>query len=470
MSSRDAIRITLADEAEFNELVSGAVPLTSEEWPKRYGKTRVQAGRIAVLWHEVSLPRAHAKPIAFVISEDEERRVFGRFAQVRSDLSPLSAWCHILSPDLFERVHQARIEPELCGYDACWAGLAIAEAAMLASRQTSALKLASCLTTQTFAIARTVALWGARPLAEVFAAYDSLQSCLRSATSPATQLRERLAPVWQILVNLAGGKASLNGDEADVLGAILALQDAKRTGLDAHLIIANAFSHVASTTFLRNLHDLTPEQRLREFDKLIAGLSDVDQRSGAATRLSFIAGYLATIAAGGSASLKLAENVAARLPQVTAWAYVIGGLGEAITWTSSFDGLGRLVARELQRPFDLDEPPVADFDLREAAVLIDRQLADPLVHLRIKQARTITVALFPGVNIISPLHEMAFEATQHRNAPEPTRRGAGDPVLETLAQALLPHLAPHIENLVRERESRKETTKVNRKASQRKLI
>ena len=39
----------------------------------------------------------------------------------------------------------------------------------------------------------------------------------------------------------------------------------------------------------------------------------------------------------------------------------------------------------------------------EAAVLAESKLADNLVHLRVKQARLVTVGLLPGVNISIPI-------------------------------------------------------------------
>src|SRR5690606_30239228 len=139
--------------------------------------------------------------------------------------------------------------------------------------------------------------------------------------------------------------------------------------------------------------------RLRLFDMLVDRLDRTNERDFARrVGLAFLAGYLATIAAGGAPSLALTESSAQRWPEITAWAYVIGGLGERVVWSSGFDGLGRLVARELMRPLRLDEPPMCDVALDEVQVLVDPQLSDPFVHLRLKQARIVSIALLPGVN------------------------------------------------------------------------
>jgi hypothetical protein len=202
------------------------------------------------------------------------------------------------------------------------------------------------------------------------------------------------------------------------------------------------------------LPDLAPEMRLRLFDKLVAGL-DNPQSSRAKLRrtaLALLAGYLATVAAGGAPSISLAENHASKWPEILAWAFLIGGIGENVVWTSSFDGLGRLVARELIRPLRLEEPPTCDFSLDEGNVLADPKLSDPLVHLRIKQARLVTVALFPGVNIAVPIADLSPQAATKN--PEPAKQfrppeiRSNDP-LAAFADALWPHLRTRFEEVVR---------------------
>jgi len=167
-----------------------------------------------------------------------------------------------------------------------------------------------------------------------------------------------------------------------------------------------------------------------------------------------LAGYLATVAAGGKPSLKLAENHASRWPEITAWAYSIGGIGEQVFWTSGFDGLGRLVARELMRPFSLNEPPSCDFSLEEATALADTQLSDPLVHLRIKQSRIATVAILPGVNV-----SVLFSESLAQEPPKESGRtdrqtsfdpaGSGRDAAALIADAIWPHIQPKVRELVK---------------------
>ena len=146
----------------------------------------------------------------------------------------------------------------------------------------------------------------------------------------------------------------------------------------------------------------------------------------------------------------LTGDIARKWPEVTAWAYLVGSIGEQVIWTSGFDGLGRLVGRELTRPLRLDEAPTCDFSVDEALVLVDRKLDDPLVHLKIKQLRVVSVSLYPGANLSIAVLDAQQEVRQLTPAVQREQRllveGRSDKqVLSVLADALWPHLRPKIE-------------------------
>jgi hypothetical protein len=463
------LRYAAFDEAEFNEIAAGKLGVPGVGWPDGPRLNRGAQGSIGVVWTEREGPVSSARPVLIVVGETDQRRLFGRFSQVRSDLSPLSAWCHIVTPEQFERVHSADIEPDLQGFEACWTGLAIAEAAILAGRPLASLKVTACLATQSYAIGRTFALWGARSVSSVLDVFDNAQKGLRQRDSALQGIRESFTPIWSVLSGVLGARGPSNRDEEDIVVAVRSLLRAKSMGLAPELVILEEFGGLEAAEFLRKLDSMSPEQRLRQFDKIVDALADVRSSPGELTKLSFLAGFLATVAAGGASSLKLAESVSNRYPQITAWAYVIGGIGEPITWSSGFEGLGRMVSRELERPFHISEPPTCDFSVSEASVLIDRQLSDPLVHLRIKQLRTVAVSLFPGVNIVIPLHDQFVESQRAQSPVSGSYRARNEPLIENIAAAIMPSLIPHIENYLKNYTNRKESPKGGRKSSQRKL-
>lgn len=436
------LAFSVVDEAELNDLASGLSRPSGQRWPFHYGRPRVPTGHFGVLYQEPHHPFRPVRPLAIVADPEAHRRLFVRFSQVRSDLSPLSAWCHVLSPKAFEAFDSPARRADLGSFEAAWAGLAIAEAAILSGRPLSQVKVAACLATRSFAVGRTLALWPNTGFSEILSDYEALQRNVRlGGSSGLERVRASFEPIWQTLVACASPDR-YHPARSDAVSAVLALARAREQRGDEAFHLREALSDIDEASVLSGLDGLGPEERLRVFDLLVQATLTAKADSNRRTVLSFLSGYIATVAAGGSASLGLAEDVSQSLPEVAGWAYVIGGIGESVTWTGGFSGLGRLVSRELSRPFNLAEAPLVDFSADEASVLVDKQLSDPLVHLQIKQSRVVSAALYPGVNLQVPFAEPVPDARNLR-----TREGlrdASDP-MAVLADALLPLLVSRLQ-------------------------
>ena len=373
----------------------------------------------------------------------------------------ITAWCHLLTPRFVEPLDSLVRTPDLAGMHAAWTGLIVAEAVLLAGIPVANVRISACLATQSFAIARTNALWNHVSVEEIGIRFDAANRLCRSENGASREKAESetpwsLEPIWETLVGLSQGRSAIESGEFEhVIVALQALRRARsdKDEQEARHLMRPLLSLVPEAETFEQLTELAPEIRLRLFDKLVAGLSDTqgDRISQRRTALAVLAGYLATVAAGGAPSLSLAETHATRWPEITAWAYLIGGIGENVVWTSSFDGLGRFVSRELLRPLRLDESPTCDFAFDEAAVLVDSKLADPLVHLRVKQARLVTVGLLPGVNISIPI---ADSIVQGAGRSEPNRMvrapeiSINDP-LKSFADALWPHIRTRMDEYMR---------------------
>jgi hypothetical protein len=370
----------------------------------------------------------------------------------------------LLTPERFEVIDSLVRDANLGGYQAAWAGLVIAEALLLAERSIAKLRIASCLATQTYAIARSRALWPRTPIAEVINRFDIAQRLLRTGDRRDIRLRAVFEPIWGSLTDAASSDLAPNrGELRPVVESLRRLREARLARHENEVLafVGPLREVTPEAEAFGKLSDLTPEQRVQEFDILMKCLDDpsLDRNPPRRIGLAFLAGYLATVAAGGVPSLALAEAAAVRWPDITAWAYVIGGVGERVIWTSSFDGLGRLVARELMRPLRLDESPTSDLALDEAQVLVDPQLSDPLVHLRLKQSRVVTVALLPGVNVAVPIVEAGVqeparaEVVRHgaQGDQRSSLRGGADPIA-VFAEALWPYLRARLERSITERQ------------------
>ncbi len=474
MSFAPSLSFTLASEAEFNELAAGKIVGRPYSWSPGSAFHRLPQGDVGVLWREPKSYGWPVRPLMIVVAKADQRRLFSRFAQVRSDLSPLSAWTHVVTPERFGRIHELVTECDLNGLETAWAGLIIAETSILADRPVPSLKLAACLATQSFALGRTVSLWGATSTIELLESYDLLQRSIRKSDARFVQIRQALAPIWATLAAAGGAKSNLSGEDEILVEAVGALAHARRHEMPSAQVLRQVFFDLPEGALLETLDITSPEDRLRQFDLIIRLLLDMPgEQSPRRRKLAFLAGYLATIAAGGAASLSLTNAVSKLLPDVMAWAYVVGGLGELVSWTSGFDGLGRLITRELMRPFNVVEPPSCDFAADEAFVLVDKQLSDPLVHLRLKQSRIATIALFPGVNLAVPFAEQP-EGPRQNVRVYATQSPPPDSAWATVADAIFPHILKRLRedgaNSSEGLEGSSRGIRSSRKGNQRKLL
>jgi len=455
-----------ADESELDSLLSGQRIIGTTQWSPWSKPSRPRTGTVGVIWQSDNDDRG-IRPLALVVNEDDIRRLCGRYAQLHNDLSPLTAWCHVVTPDYFEPLDSLVRNPDFGGMEAAWTGLIVAEAVLLADMPLSRIRISACLATHSFAIARAQGLWSHVGVDNITKRFDSANRLLRSesiaqrAEGRSARIRSALQPIWEALIAVSSNRGSYSSSELEpAVSALRGLIRAKsnKDHREINQLIGPLLDYAPEAKQLEQLDELPPESRLRVFDKLVEGLNKPETGRERVRRnsLALIAGYLATVAAGGSPSLTLAEAQAARWPEITAWAYVTGGIGERVVWTSGFDGLGRLVARELMRPLRLDEAPTCDFAFDEATVLADPKLADPLVHLRVKQARLVTVELIPGVNVTIPIAESGVQPVpkpeSNRSVPvtEPSIR---DP-LGPLADALWPHFRARLDDYLSSDRSR----------------
>ena len=417
----------------------------------------LQAGETGVLVAFESTSDEPLRPLALVCHDEDVQRLCGRYAHLRTDLSPLTAWCHLLAPTFHRSLDGVVHQPKFGSTAAAWCGLVVAETLLLTGKSLASIRISACLASATYAIGRTKALWRDLTFDAIFERFELANMlCRGTGAAPRnqtriSQVRSSFLPMWICLSALRGDTKQPNADDIfPLVMALKALQQARtyRDPDEAGQFVRPLLEAVPEARALVELTEMVPEARLKLFDELVAAFKQTDAKDRVRRNaLALTTGYLATVVAGGSPSLSLVEDCADRWPELTGWAYLIGGIGERVTWTTGFDGLGRLIARELKRPLRLDEPPTCDFSFDECIVLFDRELKEPLVHLKIKQAKVLSVALFPGVNIAIPIVETASAENAPRMGRGPKQAiphegltsDNGD-LLRLVAEALWPHL------------------------------
>ena len=423
------------------------------------GSVPLYPGETGVLVALGGTPDEPLRPLALVCHDEDVRRLCGRYAHLRTDFSPLTAWCYLLSPTFHKTLDSVVHEPKLGGTEAAWSGLVVAETLLLSGRPLVSVRISACLASATYAIGRTNALWSSLTYDAIVDRFELANTLCRGTGAASrdqarvSRVRSSFVPMWRCLAALNGNsKDSSPDDLRPLVMALSALRQARACAdpNEAGHLVRPLLNTVPEARAFDRLKEMAPEARLELFDVLVSRFKETDVKALVRrSALGLAIGYLATVVAGGSASLALVEDWADRYPELTGWAYLIGGIGERITWTSGFDGLGRLIARELHRPLRLDVPPTCDFAFDEAIVLSDKELKEPLVHLRIKQAKVLSVSLFPGVNIAIPIADAAALEATYRGDGKRKRVVAGggmasgdENLLGVMAEALWPHLRP----------------------------
>ena len=137
---------------------------------------RLSSKEALVIWADESI-----RPCIIGVSDNDRQELFSWATVFHRDLSPLSSWCHVLSPDEINRLSGlGKWQPQLNGLEAAWAGAAVAEAMILSRRNFDSISLPTCLATDNFAIARTAALYGAREaLGETLEFLEAVRDRLR---------------------------------------------------------------------------------------------------------------------------------------------------------------------------------------------------------------------------------------------------------------------------------------------------
>src|ERR1044071_7435030 len=90
-------KYTIADETELDALLSGQEVSRSVRWTSWSKPSRPGPGSVGVSWHSEDTDQT-IRPLVLIVNEEDIQRLYGRYAQLHGDLSPLSAWCHLLTP------------------------------------------------------------------------------------------------------------------------------------------------------------------------------------------------------------------------------------------------------------------------------------------------------------------------------------------------------------------------------------
>lgn len=349
-----------------------------------------------LVWHEQS-PR----PVAVVVGSSQARdELLAWLVTFHSDLAPLTSWCYLLSSEDFERYYRDGSRyPSLNGLEAAWLGAIIADAMSSSTRDVASLSLSACLSTETFAAARAVALYGPKTGQN---AIERLEMAKQSFQQRSMSGGGRQRLIIEVLLSLMPGGSSPSSRNGELV-----------TSACRSLAITEQNTHFLPDAIVRNFIEVSPifdqmgliekmpaENRVRFLRRIKE--ATLDAFPGDVEVYNFVAGYVISRIGGAERDFRLAQDFKDRA-NVLAWAAITGGLGVETFWTSAFDGLGRLLAKELLRPLFLSEFPDADISLDEIRYLEPNGGKLPF---RTTSRNAAIVALQPGVNVTVALTEI----------------------------------------------------------------
>ncbi|KEQ10849.1 hypothetical protein [Pseudorhizobium pelagicum] len=459
MMSKSDLSFSLVGREELASVLrgeSGARDLATQEM---IALPREKTAKHQILiWHEQG-PR----PIAIVVSSVQARdELLAWLVTFHGDLAPLTSWCYLLTSEDFERYHRNGSRyPTLNGLEAAWLGAIIADAMTSSRSELSSLSLSVCLSTETFAVARAAALYGPK---NGLSAVEQLETAKQVLQQRAGSGRAKRNFATEVLASLMPGsvsRPSRNGDLVSAACRSLVLSSHDIPSIPDQLV--REFINVSPVFDQLGLIEKMPAESRVRFLRLIKEATN-DAFPGDAELYNFVAGYVISRIGGAERDFRLAQDFKNR-EEVLAWAAIAGGLGVETFWTNAFEGLGRLVAKELLRPLSLDEFPDADISLDEIRHL---EATNGKLPFRTTSRNSAIVALQPGVNVTVALIDTDRSST--RTLPH-TQKDSSQPQMlldfspaqiEGLVERLLPLLERRLNTTAKSGKYSRSTSKLSK--------
>lgn len=429
----------LVEREDLADALRGERAAVANSWTSLRTPPRLVNRQTLLVWVEQS-----NQPSAIVVADSDREELFSWLATFHGDLTPLSSWCQVLSPDEIERRSpEDGVVPNLFGFEAAWASATLAEAMNLSGRSYDNLSLSVLMATETFAIGRAAGLYGVKAaVSTVGERLDRLRRQLRSSSENRDPVGSL---VREVLLGLMPDAPRVVTGNARVLRDICGRFLGDRLPDEGRFLAADDLRELVSIVpVLRPLVDLEAmpaEERVRFLRYLRARMPPLATPEW--PLFAFGAGYVISRIGSAERDLRLADTFEAGKSAVLAWAMVAGSLGATTFWTDAFGGLGRFVARELIRPLHLLDPPTCDISYDEVRLFDEKSSR---LRLRSANRNALAVSMLPGVTMHFGMGEpdrSASRPSETARYPQPDLAGVSnvsDDQLEALAERLAPYL------------------------------
>lgn len=394
--------------------------------------TEPRSGEVTLVY-PARLPR---RPFLIVVPTSEHREILARVGTYGGDLAPLTQWVRVVSADWARRLLEDSIKPKVDDLAPAWVGATIGEILAHQAVDLSSISMNWIYSTATFAVARSRMLW--RDIKSSDRVAEDIVKARTLLRSDQTYQPSGLQKIWMHLSDL--DDASLRVSSRAVEDELIrrALVDIRSSGSLSQETTSLMAEEVRDLKDLSIIDTIGPEDRVRLFDRLTGVMRenrDAVSESGIDI-LQFCLAYIVGRVGAGEANLDLIGDLRDKYPSVMVWAATLPALFRAFPWGRAFDGLGRLVLRELIAPLYPQDMPNADISLDELSATMNARVDYKRLPFRTAQRAFAMVELMPGVgSAISfagvgrsnrAIVEPTVPRQQSLDLPKPTDRGSSE--------------------------------------------
>lgn len=311
-------------------------------------------------------------PAVILVEHRKQRDFFAWVTSFVPWVQPFTAFCRVVDPkvaDLLLRQHR----PPLAKLVGGWVGVVLAETFVLRAlaRVSDRFTIRQAMGTFSYCASRRLALGLNGEIGELFQDWESAKELIENRRVPYSQdIRE----LWDIVGALSARHVTNDfGPEQEAIFQCCAdiLEDGQAEQGWFQL-----------TRKLRVLDDVpmtmtgTREERVILAERV---LREVAQASGQNKQIkSFACGYIVSLIAPGSLDhIGLLEQIIPVLPTAPLWYGLCAGLRNRNGVQSYSNGIGRRLARELERGVLLTDAPTGDIAMAELRVVVGSSRSTP---------------------------------------------------------------------------------------------
>ncbi|MGO6685628.1 hypothetical protein [Rhizobium leguminosarum] len=336
--------------------------------------------------------------VFFVVDERRSREFFAFVSTYVTEYLPFTAYFRVLSSDHLDLVDQEVSEFGFVNAVAkarlnAFVGVAIAEAAVYLNARGNedgkSITLAAVTATYSGAALQGLAAGPATDIGAIGRSWGTLRSAIGSDKLP---LRiDRLERFWGIVhaALFGGGSPYIRADEVTIVRTLRRVIESGRIEDD---VVSEFLGEVPEIGGKLSRFRGTREDRTRAVQEAIATISDSNRLEGELR--DSIAGFLLSLLGDGSFKfLSLALSIASVLPMAPLWFAAWSGAQKSTDVMTTFNCLGRRVARDLHNSAGLFAVPVDDIAIGELQTGGFDLDAIPRAY-----AGSISVELYPNIS------------------------------------------------------------------------